>query len=160
MATKSSSAFWVDPRSIHFKISPLDGLCGTIGGDWDIERRFDLADAVKHKSIAQRYRDGAAWEDTELFRIAYAQRLAAGDNVRGCRTMSALLDQYYTRVDGMFEDMKRRGFDHMAGPLPTLLIGRDGQVFIGNQGNHRLAMAQTLGLSRIAGRIICSHPQA
>jgi hypothetical protein len=39
--------------------------------------------------------------------------------------------------------------------LPKLLIGRDGEVFIGNQGNHRLAMAQVLGLPRIAGEVIC-----
>jgi hypothetical protein len=30
-------------------------------------------------------------------------------------------------------------------------------VFIGNQGNHRLAMAQVLGLEQIAGRIVCRH---
>jgi hypothetical protein len=41
--------------------------------------------------------------------------------------------------------------------LPKLLIGRDGEVFIGNQGNHRLAMAQVLGLPRIAGEVICRH---
>jgi hypothetical protein len=63
--------------------------------------------------------------------------------------MEALLAQYYSRVDGMFEDLKRKGFQDC--PLPKLLIGRDGEVFIGNQGNHRLAMAQVLGLEKFAG---------
>ena len=70
--------------------------------------------------------------------------------------MSELLEQYYTRVDGMFEDLKRKGFQDCH-PLPKLLIGRDGEVFIGNQGNHRLAMAQVIGLERIAGEVICRH---
>lgn len=74
--------------------------------------------------------------------------------------MKALLAQYYSRVDGMFEDMKHRGFFVEAGPLPTLLIGRDGEIFIGNQGNHRLAMAQVLGLARIAGKVVCTHSKA
>lgn len=157
MATRSSSEFWIDPRAIRFKISPIDDLHGVLGGNWDLERRVALEDAVKHRAIGQRYSDGAAWEETDLFRHSYAARFAAGDGVRGCFTMKALLNQYCTRVDEMFTDMKRRGFDAQAGPLPTFLIGRGGEVFIGNQGNHRLAMAQVLGLSEIAGRIVCRH---
>ena len=75
--------------------------------------------------------------------------------------MERLIAQYYTRVDGMFESMKRDGFTiRVAGnpvPLPEWLVGRDGDVFIGNQGNHRLAIARVLGLDRIAGRIRCRH---
>jgi hypothetical protein len=70
--------------------------------------------------------------------------------------MEALLAQYYGRVDGMFEDLKRKGFREDC-RLPELLIGRDGEVFIGNQGNHRLAMAHVIGLDRIAGEVICRH---
>ena len=160
MATKSSSALWTDPRGIRFKISPVADLSGSVRGDWDLDRRFPLDTAVKHVAIAQRYLEGAAWEETALFRVAYAARIERGDSVRGCGTMKALLDQYYTRVDGMFADMKRRGFDAGAGPLPTFLIGRGGEVFIGNQGNHRLAMARVLELDRIAGKVVCRHPRA
>jgi hypothetical protein len=56
--------------------------------------------------------------------------------------------------------MRRNGFNPDAGPLPTFLIGRTGQVFIGNQGNHRLAMAQLLSLTEIAGKVICRHPRS
>jgi hypothetical protein len=146
---------WVDPARIRFKISPHDDLTGTKGGDWDIERRYPLTDAVKHRSIVQRYRDGRRWEDTDLFADTYTRRITQ-EPIRGCATMSELLAQYYSRVDGMFEDLKRKGFQDCH-PLPKLLIGRDGEVFIGNQGNHRLAMAQVIGLDRIAGEVICRH---
>lgn len=162
---------WLDPARIRAKISPVDDLRGAIGGEWDRDRVYPLAEAIKHRSIAQRYREGAGWEETDLFRDAYARRIAAGEGVRGAATMQALLEQYYTRVDGMFEDMRARGFrlgdGRQAWPLPTLLIGRAStsvgtgpEIFIGNQGNHRLAMAQILGLDRFAGRITCRHPQA
>jgi hypothetical protein len=147
--------YWIDPQSIRFKISPHDDLTGTKGGDWDIERRYPLTDAVKHRSIVQRYRDGRRWEDTDLFADTYTRRITQ-EPIRGCATMSELLAQYYSRVDGMFEDLKRKGFQDCH-PLPKLLIGRDGEVFIGNQGNHRLAMAQVIGLDRIAGEVICRH---
>lgn len=147
---------WVGPLSIRFKISPHDDLRGEAPGDWDLKRRFPLADAVKHKAIRQRYAEGRRWEDTDLFTITYPKRFARGETVRGEPTLEALLAQYYGRVDRMFADLKRGGFREDC-RLPVLLIGRGGEVFIGNQGNHRLAMAQVLGLDRIAGEVLCRH---
>lgn len=147
---------WVDPRSIRFKISPHDDLRGEAGGDWDIDRRYPLADAVKHRAIVQRYAEGLSWEETDLFADTYRRRFESGETVRGESTMEALLAQYYSRVDGMFDSLRRKGFKN-GGPMPKLLIGRSGEVFIGNQGNHRLAMAQVLGLKEFAGEVLCRH---
>lgn len=160
MSSAVAEALWVAPNSIRFKISPIDDLRGEVGGDWDLERRFPLSEAVKHRSIAQRYDEGRKWEDTDLFRGPYTRRIAEGESVRGEATMKGLLEQYYTRVDGMFADLRRNGFDASKGTLPGLLIGRRGEAFIGNQGNHRLAMSQLLGLRKFAGRIVCRHPLA
>jgi hypothetical protein len=55
--------------------------------------------------------------------------------------------------------MKRDGFQSKQSRLPRLLVGRDGEVFIGNQGNHRLAMAVVLDI-KIAGEILCRHQLA
>ena len=149
---------WVDPSLIRFKITPHHDLKGDVDGDWDIERRYPLADAVKHRAIVQRYRDGKRWEETDLFADTYRRRFESGETVRGEPTMEALLAQYYSRVDAMFLSLKRKGFKTRdKHPLPKLLIGRDGEIFIGNQGNHRLAMAQVLGLKEFAGEVICRH---
>lgn len=128
------------------------------GGDWDLERRHELTNIGKYQSIVQRYRDGKPWEETELFTDIYRRRFEAGGTIRGTANMKELLAQYYGRVDGLFEAMKRDGFKSKPSRLPRLLIGRDGEIFIGNQGNHRLAMAHVLGLERIAGEVICRHP--
>jgi hypothetical protein len=152
---KLSSAKWVDPALIRFKISPHDDLRGAKGGDWDLERRHPLENAVKHRSIVQRYVQCWPWEQTELFKDVYAKRIGR-EPVRGCNTMRELVAQYYERVDSMFEDLKSHGF-RTGGPLLRLLIGRDGEVFIGNQGNHRLAMAHILKLPKVAGEILCRH---
>jgi hypothetical protein len=149
-------AEWIDPATIRFKISPHHDLHGIVGGNWDIERLHPLTKAVKHRSIRQRYHDRKRWEETDLFTDTYRRRFENGETVRGEPTMEALLAQYYSRVDGMFEDLKLNGFKS-GHPMPKLLIGRDGEVFIGNQGNHRLAMAQVLGLKTFAGEILCSH---
>jgi len=146
---------WTDPRLIRFKISPHDDLQGTVGGDWDLERRYSLAEAIKHRSIVQRYVEGRPWEETDIFRDNYSERIKR-EPIRGEATMQGLLAQHYGRVDQMFADLKKRGFV-IQGRLPVLLIGRDGEVFIGNQGNHRLAMARVLGLEKFAGEVLCRH---
>jgi hypothetical protein len=153
-----SSVEWVDPASIRFKITPHDDLRGTQGGNWDKDRRYPIADAVKHRAIRERYADGKRWEDTDLFRETYARRFAQGGTIRGEATIEGLLAQYYNRVDDLFAAMKRDGFQ-LGHSLPLLLIGR-GEVFIGNQGNHRLAIAQVLGLKQFAGKVLCRHPKA
>jgi len=151
-----SSVIRIDPKLIRFKISPHLDLNETQDGDWDLKRRHPLERAVKYRSIIQRY-SGKAWEDTDLFKDIYSRRILT-EPIRGEATMKGLLDQYYGRVDGMFEAMKRDGFV-VGGKnrLPKLLIGRDGEVFIGNQGNHRLAMAHVLGLEEFAGEVVCRH---
>lgn len=156
MSGAKTEPLWVAPEQIRFKISPHHDLNGIAGGDWDVLRRFPLAEAVKHRAIWERYSQGIHWEDTELFKVNYRRRFEAGDTVRGEATFDDLLRQYYTRVDGLFAAMKRDGFQ-LGHALPVLLIGRD-QVFIGNQGNHRLAMSQVLGLKRFAGKVLCRHP--
>jgi hypothetical protein len=157
-----ADAFWFDPSTVHFKIAPHGDLGKVEGGDWDIERRHAVATNIKHQAVVQRYVGGARWEDTELFREIYARRFAGGGRVRGEKTIDGLAAQYYRRVDGIFEDLQRRGFcladsGGAPYPLPNLLIGRDGGIFLGNNGNHRFAMAMILKLPRIAGEVICRH---
>lgn len=165
MSLGVNETVWLDPAGLEFNISPSHDLSGKVGGDWDLSRRYPLSRSAKHRAIFERYTEGKSWEETDLFLDVYARRFEKGDNVRGARSFSELVDQYYTRVDGMFEAMKRDGFqtEDSRGrpvPLPGLLIGRNGEVFLDNQGNHRVAMAKVLGLELIAGRIKCVHKSA
>jgi len=155
---------WLAPADIRFKIAPVAGLIGSMGGDWDIERRHEFTATAKYRSIVQRYREGSDWIDTDLFTDAYRRRLAKDGRIGRARSLAELAQDYERRFDGMVKEMCAAGFtltdrNGKPHPLPTLLIGRDGEVMIGNQGNHRLAIAKVIGLDRIAGRIVCRHSQ-
>lgn len=166
MATLSSSVVseWVDPAEIRFKITPHADLSGTQGGDWDIERRYPFQETAKYQAIVARYVDNVPWLETDLFRDAYARRLKRDGHIGRSRTLAELVKDYDCRFDPMVEEMKRDGFvltkaNGKPHALPVLLLGRD-EVFIGNQGNHRLAIAQVLGLKTFAGKVICRHSLA
>lgn len=148
---------WLNPAEIKFKIAPSRGLQGQAEGNWDIERRVPLPDTVKYRSVVSHFRDGTAWIETELFQDVYYRRLADGESIRGATSLESLAVTYAAQVDSVFESMKSGGFVASRG-LPRLLMGRDGDIFIGNQGNHRLAMAHVLGLKSFAGEIVCRHP--
>lgn len=154
--------YWADPAAIIYKISPVRDLHGSKGGDWDLERRHVFADCAKAKAIRARFLDGKPWLETELFADAYKRRLKREGRIGRARSLVDLAQDYERRFDGLFKRLQRDGFQTDNGhgkkhSLPAFLIGRDGEVFIGNQGNHRLAMAQVLGLEKIAGRIVCRH---
>lgn len=157
------NVIWFDPCVIKFRVSPIDDLHGEVDGDWDRERLYPLAETVKYRAIREHFIDGKPWEETELFQDIYTRRLKTG-HVRGCQTFKDLVHQYNTRVDGLAENLRKEGFqthrpNGKANPLPGLYRGRDG-LFIGNQGNHRLAICQLLNIREIAGKIICRHPQS
>lgn len=154
----------VCPEDIRFKLSYDLDLGGVRGGDWDIVRRVDLTKTAKHRSIFQHYVNGVPWMDTVLFHGSYKNRFAAGRMVRGTSNLGELAAQYDGRVDDMFASMKRDGFqkkvDGREVPLPKVHIARTGEIILGNQGNHRLAMAKVLGLTEIFVRVHTRHADA
>lgn len=152
---------WADPNKIIWKITPFLDLPPEKGGDWDISRRKRFHGTAKYRAIEQRFLHGADWLETDLFVDVYTRRLERDGRVGRCKSLAELAGDYDRRFGGLYQSMKRDGFrtEKNGRPitLPAFLVGRDGEVFIGNQGNHRLAIAQVLGLEMIAGRIVCRH---
>lgn len=159
---------WIDPADIVWRVRVPDDQFelwrhGFVhGGDWDrvgLRRAHDLD---KPRSMRQHFTEGLPWEETDLFRIRYAEMLASGKSVRGHRSMSALVTHYEAVYDALWQDMAKRG---MVGPtwrdpLPTYIevhIGRDGRLIGTSNGNHRLGMADALKLRRIPARVATRH---
>lgn len=148
----------VNPASIQWKVS------GDLRESADHDemrtrerRSFDETD--KSVSIRMRYAEGRPWEETPLFSEIYRRRFENGESIRGCANPKELLQQYYTRVDDLYADMRAHGFRVDATPIPVY-IGHDGAVLIGDQGNHRLAMAKTLGLTSMSVKVTGRHPDS
>lgn len=153
---------WVAPGSIEYRISPSADLKGVVPGNWDVERRRPFSETAKYKSMVEHFVEGRPWEETTLFTDAYFRRMAKDGHIGGHRSLADVAEHYRNRFDPIAEAFRREGFslsgrDGRPHPLPSFLVGRGGEVFIGNQGNHRLAIAKVLGLDRIAGRVVCRH---
>ena len=148
---------WVNPQNINSKLNyDRDLIFNEIrSGNWDVERRADLENVAKHRSIAQRFVQGLEWKDTEIFQRHYARRFGKGDRIRGALNPEDLAQKYSKEIDALFDNMRQNGFvmtrdaDGHLHSLPHLHIGRSGELILGNNGNHRVAIAKVLGIDRI-----------
>jgi hypothetical protein len=161
----SSDVIRIAPERLRFKLDDVADLCAPVwSGDWDLTRRLPLAETAKHRAIVQHFRDGVPWAETALFREIYPVRFARGELVHGCTTLEALAAQYAERQDALFAHLRAHGFlervDGVAVKIPVAYLARDGEVILGNDGNHRVAMAKVLGLPSVLVRIVTRHPAA
>lgn len=123
---------------------------------WEALERYQLEQADKYRSVRQHFEQGEPWADTPLFQNIYRVRFANGETIRGCETWGDLERQYQSRVDGLFADMRRNGFRQDEPPIPVY-IDAGGEILVGNQGNHRLAIAQVLRLPFVLVRIVADN---
>lgn len=153
----------VSPFAIQWRLS-VDMETTALDHElWSRSERHLVASTEKYQSIVQRYVEGRPWEETSLFQQIYRRRLEY-ESVRGCASMEALLAQYYSRVDAMFQHMKANGWqqfvDGRVAPPILVYMGHDNELLMGNQGNHRLAMAQVLKLDYVVAKIVGRHPES
>jgi Methyltransferase domain len=147
----------VAPSAIRRKIS-VD-LRGDVDHTaWSTLDRSPIAQTDKYQSIALHFRDRVPWDDTPLFRDNYRRRLDV-ETVRGCRTWAELLAYYAGPVERLYADMVTHGFRRDAPPVPVY-VADDAEILLGNQGNHRIAMAQLLDLPAVYVDIVGRHPGA
>ena len=177
---------WVETAAVSEKIrNDLSFYEGDIvPGDWDLDTTgLDTSDAetatipsypqgvpwedieiegqLKQRSVVQRYRDGMPWVETDLFKF-YASALEMGITVRGARDLSVLQRIYEERFGSLYRSLKNDGFrvvsdEHGLADLPHVHIGRDGRIVFGNNGNHRLALAKLLGITKIPCYVRARH---
>jgi hypothetical protein len=147
---------WVPTHRLEGKIISSNRMRGIVGGDWDLRQRVLLADTDKHKSIYQHFVDGVPWEETDVFTNSYMHRFKPHESQQGKIEYQAMLMRYRGKLEDVFRNLKRVGFSPNF-KLPFALVGRSGEVMLGNQGNHRVAMAKLLGIERVPCEVIVRH---
>jgi hypothetical protein len=157
----------VSPHAIRYKIiTATDIPAGVVGGDWDLApRRVLLSTTEKFKSVIEHFVEGKPWEETTLFTSIYQRRLDSNGVARdGFRKIQDLTKHYREVYDEMYADMSRQGFvtviEGKPVSIPHVFVCRDGELALGNNGNHRVPMAQVLDLPYVIVELRTFHPEA
>lgn len=174
-APKAQERIWIDPREVdriytrNPDVTPdfrrrHSGM--VIGGDWDrmtepLDRSWKIAACLK------RFTTGMDWEETGVF-----DRMQAMIRTRGpfdsCRNIDDIKARYRD-IDHLHHRIKSTGYrddtirffgtPRLPGGV-FVHIDRTGAPIFGAIGNHRMAIARALGLSRIPAQLGVVHPDA
>ena len=145
----------------------------TRGGSWDISQ-IAFKDLDVARALRQRIEEQREWQDTEFYStLANNLRMekTCGWNIQS-RTD---LDARCRYLDHLIESVRRNGYlqSHAValegedkgleghpiyGSEVSVNIGRDGQ-YLFQDGRHRLAIAQILGIRRIPVKVLVRHKQ-
>ncbi|WP_292309315.1 hypothetical protein [Marivita sp.] len=137
-----------------------------LAGDWD-QRTEPIDESWKIAACLAHFRDGVAWEETGIYDRMHEMVKTRGQ-FDSCRTMEDIVARYQT-IDALYADILKNGYRdetvHRLGSprLPEgvyVHLDRHGDPIFGAIGNHRLAIARALGLTRIPAQLGVVHPDA
>lgn len=105
-----------------------------------------------------RWCSGAEWADTPIW-SAYRSKIEQGKPSPNATDLEDLARRY-DRMDQLFQKIKTEGMSSSPEHLLRISIGRNGRLFWGPDGRHRVAIAKILKLPSIPARAGYVHPQA
>lgn len=135
-----------------------------IGGKWDQEIPSGFSHipnkyAIYRSSLFQRYEEGYAWEETEMWKLL--------DSTQFNDSRYENVSQRCSELDRIFNSMKEDGYKKQKDlhgknnseyiDEVTVAISRKGDLLWLVNGFHRLHLAQILGLNEIPVRIGLRH---
>lgn len=167
----------IDPQRIN-RCAPRDidrwEYTGEVrDGDWDRSNER-LEDLIKYRSVIDRFENGTPWEKTDIHHETL-ERIENGETYwNGCRTVDEL-KRRVDHIEQLYETIRESGFKSqselrgksvksivLSGSFDrsktdvTVAVGRNGE-FLFVDGNHRLAIANVLGIDAIPVRVVVRH---
>lgn len=158
---------WITPSSVERALFGYREESSALvrSGDWDLFGR-SIHELPKIRASYQHWEQQVPWEQTGVFGCLL-QIIREHGQYDGCCTREELVYRYQT-IDAMFDHVKaegrlrtrreltgRRAFRELGGI--RVHIGRYAEPIFGGSGQHRLAIAQVLGLGRIPAQVGMVH---
>ncbi len=173
-APRSDELIWIDPRAVtrmYARKGPRvyrRRHSGTVaGGDWDLGGR-PIEEGVKIRACIRHFVDGESWEETGIY-DEMMRRIARDGIFDGCTTLDDVRARY-AGIDAMYDEIARSRRLQPMHERPDAFRGEHGGIYVhvdrhgapllAGNGNHRLAIAQILGLPRIPAQLGALHRAA
>lgn len=130
-----------------------------VAGDWDQSiERVEFREHPVFISCKMRFIEGAEWPETPIYQF-YEARIKDG-NPHGDAPTKGALDARYRSLDAIFASIRQTGnLSAKRAHLIRISFARDGGLFRGPNGRHRLAAAILAGVKRVPCRVLFVHPQ-
>lgn len=161
----------VDPERITHSVietAPKRPQWGrVVDGDWD-QHGEPFAERAVPRGLGQRFIEERPWDETALY-DAFVDQLQRFGNAWGHRSMAGFAARCQ-EIEALYESLRGQGYrrqEQLGGvDRPRLAhradeigvdIGRDGTLYWRAYGQHRLALAQLLGLESVPAVVHRRH---
>lgn len=163
---------WIDQKKIRYwytgnRYDEITWPGQIRGGDWSaklVTREERLKTRSGYIGLKERFKEGKPWRETRLFREKHAELLQNRGEVKGIDNMEELERYYEERYDLLFEKIKKEGLlpaDKQNPEIDPIYIhiGPEGELIYTVDGNHRLYMAEILGIEKMPVKVWMRHKQ-
>jgi hypothetical protein len=180
------TVYWIDPRRIHLhtnfvtpgqQVAPEDRVFDpesdkgkVYDGDWDLSD-FAFQQMEVYQAFESVMVGGGSWEQTSFYQ-ALAAGVGTGTNPWSIHSTGDLVARFQY-LDQLIESMRTQGYKlahevalpgeaeslekhRRFGSEISVNIGRDG-LYLFQDGRHRLAIAQVLGLEKVSVKVLVRH---
>ncbi|WP_155984192.1 MULTISPECIES: hypothetical protein [unclassified Thioalkalivibrio] len=154
---RQERAIVVDPSRISNKIltqtfgkRPPRG--SVIGGGWD-KASVPVKESWKYKVLYKRFLLSLSWGQ------AVRRALEEGQSATGLVQLVSdddRLKAWQRKNERLWQSLKKTGIEASRGGL-LVHVGRDGEIYGSHEGNHRLVMAQLMGLPSAPALVCVRH---
>jgi len=164
---------WVDPTRITQSLlesAPTYPQWGrVVGGSWDHDSE-PFGERAVVRAVRQRFEAGRPWDETALV-VAYREQLERFGNAWEHGSIAAF-ETRCKEIEQLYDSLNEHGYQplstrepQLAGSVGGLIaeinvdIGRDGECYWRGYGQHRLAIAQLLGIESVPVVVNRRHRQ-
>jgi len=177
---KKGKIIYVNPNKIvdetHSKMGGvLEEPNVVYGGCWD-KATVKFRNRVQMNSLIRHFKEGADWTKTNYYQREKS-KIESGSEWRNCSSINEL-DERFAQYDNLYKQIKNEGYKTQTQLLKEnkketeklnnesvktefnevgINIGRDGELIWQCRGQHRLCIAQILGLSEIPVQVHTRH---
>lgn len=172
-APKRYQTIFIDPQDVKFVVAepfrykPMRMSGKVMDGDWD-RRGYSFTKSTARIFIRRRIHHNLPWQETGAYE-RMMKKIAEFGFADGCSGIEDVV-QRYNELDKLISHLKAGGrflsrrdicpenFREFGGVV--IHIGRSGELFGSEKGNHRLAIAQELGLQCMPAQVGVVHIEA
>jgi len=162
---------------------PKQTVVGVIGGRWDTYKE-KWEHSVHHKSLVERFKCGADWEETDIYKRNLTKIKMGETGQHGVSTIPELHERC-DEIDRLYQSMKKNGYipesklienpekNELTDTNPSEVkirgeiypsecrigIGRNGELIRFSAGRHRVSIAKILGLDNMPALLLVRHKE-
>lgn len=139
-----TNGFVLNPAKIRFSIYQTELEPNWQDSDAWLHQYYPFTETPIFRSFQERHLDGKHWDQTE-----YYSMMLDGFHNKRLQRFDGDVRSYFDHYDRLYDSIRTTGYDSSTKRRPIFVLGGQGTDLVRIDGNHRLAIALILNVSKV-----------